>query len=48
VRIRKRSTLAATSDETHRKIRALLSDHEKELEKAMVQSEHRGQKKDEE
>ena len=34
-----------TSDETHRKIRALLTDHEKELEKAMVQSEHRGQKK---
>jgi hypothetical protein len=31
----------ATSGETHRKIRALLTDHQKELENAMVQSEHR-------
>jgi hypothetical protein len=38
----------AISDETHRKIHALLTDHQKELEKAMVQSEHRGQKTDEE
>jgi hypothetical protein len=34
----------AISDETHRKIHALLTDHQKELERAMVQSEHRGQK----
>jgi predicted HTH transcriptional regulator len=32
------------SDKTHREIHALLTDHQKELEKAMVQSEHRGQK----
>jgi periplasmic protein CpxP/Spy len=32
----------ATSDETHRKIHALLSDHQKELEKAMQQREHSG------
>jgi len=32
----------AISDETHRKIHALLSDHQKELEKAMQQREHNG------
>ena len=32
----------ATSNETHRKIHALLSDHQKELEKAMRQREHNG------
>ncbi len=30
----------AISDETHRKIHALLTDHQKELEKAMVQRGH--------
>ena len=30
----------AISDETHRKIHALLTDHQKELEKAMQQREH--------
>ena len=30
----------AISDETHRKIHALLADHQKELEKAMQQREH--------
>jgi predicted HTH transcriptional regulator len=30
----------AISDETHREIHALLTDHQKELEKAMVQREH--------
>jgi hypothetical protein len=30
------------SDETHRKIHALLTDHQKELEKAMQQREHSG------
>jgi periplasmic protein CpxP/Spy len=30
----------AISDETHHKIHALLTDHQKELEKAMVQREH--------
>lgn len=33
----------AISDETHREIHALLTNHQKDLEKAMVQSEHRGQ-----
>jgi hypothetical protein len=33
----------AISDETHRQIHALLSDHQKELEKAMVQREHDGE-----
>jgi hypothetical protein len=32
----------AISDETHRQIHALLSDHQKELEKAMQQREHNG------
>jgi periplasmic protein CpxP/Spy len=32
----------AISDETHGKIHALLTDHQKELEKAMVQREHNG------
>ena len=32
----------ATSDETHRQIHALLTDHQKELEKAMQQREHNG------
>jgi hypothetical protein len=32
----------AISDETHREIHALLSDHQKELEKAMQQRGHRG------
>jgi periplasmic protein CpxP/Spy len=31
------------SDETHRQIHALLTDHQKELEKAMQQREHNGQ-----
>jgi hypothetical protein len=31
------------SDETHRKIHALLADHQKELEKAMQQREHNGE-----
>jgi ribosome recycling factor len=31
------------SDETHHKIHALLTDHQKELEKAMQQREHRGE-----
>jgi periplasmic protein CpxP/Spy len=31
------------SDETHHKIHALLTDHQKELEKAMQQREHDGQ-----
>jgi ribosome recycling factor len=33
----------AISDETHRKIHALLTDHQKELEKAMVEREHHGE-----
>jgi hypothetical protein len=33
----------AVSDETHSKIHALLSDRQKELEKAMQQREHKGQ-----
>ncbi|MGC1360460.1 MAG: hypothetical protein WA419_05140 [Silvibacterium sp.] len=33
----------AISDETHRKIHALLTDHQRELEKAMQQREHNGQ-----
>jgi hypothetical protein len=33
----------AISDETHRKIHTLLTDHQKELEKAMVQREHNGE-----
>jgi periplasmic protein CpxP/Spy len=33
----------AISDETHREIHALLTAHQKELEKAIVQSENRGQ-----
>jgi periplasmic protein CpxP/Spy len=33
----------AISDETHREIHALLTDHQKELEKAMQQREHDGQ-----
>ena len=32
----------AISDETHRKIDALLTDHQKEFEKAMQQREHNG------
>src|ERR1700722_17501890 len=32
----------AISDETHGKIHALLTDHQKELEKEMVQREHNG------
>jgi hypothetical protein len=32
----------AISDQTHGKIHALLTDHQKELEKAMVQREHNG------
>ena len=32
----------AISDETHRKVHALLTDHQKELEKAMQQREHNG------
>ena len=32
----------AISDETHRKIHVLLTDHQKELEKAMQQREHNG------
>ena len=32
----------AISDETHHKIHALLTDHQKELEKAMQQREHHG------
>jgi hypothetical protein len=32
----------AISDETHRKIHALLTDHQKELEKAMQQRQHNG------
>jgi hypothetical protein len=32
----------AISDETHRKIHALLTDHQKELEKAMQKREHDG------
>ena len=34
----------AISDETHRQIHALLTDHQKELEKAMVQRGHSGGK----
>jgi predicted HTH transcriptional regulator len=33
----------AISAETHREIHALLTDHQKELEKAMVQREHNGE-----
>jgi periplasmic protein CpxP/Spy len=33
----------AISDETHGKIHALLTDHQKELEKTMQQREHRGE-----
>jgi DNA anti-recombination protein RmuC len=33
----------AISDETHHSIHALLTDHQKELEKAMVQREHNGE-----
>jgi ribosome recycling factor len=33
----------AISDETHYKIHALLTDHQKELEKAMQQREHNGE-----
>jgi hypothetical protein len=33
----------AISDETHRKIHSLLTDHQKELEKAMQQREHDGE-----
>jgi hypothetical protein len=33
----------AISDETHRKIHALLTDHQKELEKAMQLREHNGE-----
>jgi Spy/CpxP family protein refolding chaperone len=33
----------AISDETHHKIHALLTDHQKELEKAMQQREHKGE-----
>lgn len=34
----------AISDETHRKIHSLLTDHQKELEKAMQMHEHSGEK----
>ena len=33
----------AISDETHRQIHALLTDHQKDLEKAMQQREHNGE-----
>jgi protein CpxP len=33
----------AISDDTHHEIHALLTDHQKELEKAMQQREHRGE-----
>ena len=33
----------AISDETHRQIHALLTDHQKELEKSMQQREHNGE-----
>jgi predicted HTH transcriptional regulator len=33
----------AISDETHRQIHALLTDHQKELEKAMQHREHHGE-----
>jgi hypothetical protein len=33
----------AISDATHREIHALLSDHQRQLEKAMQQSEHKGE-----
>jgi Spy/CpxP family protein refolding chaperone len=33
----------AISDETHHQIHALLTDHQKELEKAMQQREHKGE-----
>jgi hypothetical protein len=33
----------AISDDTHHKIHALLTDHQKELEKAMLEREHNGQ-----
>jgi hypothetical protein len=33
----------AISDETHRQIHALLTDHQKELEKAMQEREHNGE-----
>ena len=33
----------AISDETHRQIHALLTDHQKDLEKAMQQGEHNGE-----
>ena len=33
----------AISDETHREIHGLLSDHQKQLEKAMQQREHKGE-----
>jgi uncharacterized protein (DUF342 family) len=36
------SQIHAISDETHRKIHGLLTDHQKELEKAMQQREHNG------
>src|SRR3984885_8266386 len=35
----------AISDETHREIHTLLTDHQKELEKAMQEREHNGQEK---
>jgi hypothetical protein len=35
----------AISDETHREIHAFLTDHQKELEKAMQQREHTGEEK---
>jgi hypothetical protein len=34
----------AISDETHRQIHALLTDHQKELEKAMQRREHNGRR----
>jgi hypothetical protein len=33
----------AISDQTHREVHALLTDHQKELEKTMVQREHSGE-----
>jgi ribosome recycling factor len=37
------SQIHAISDETHHQIHALLTDHQKELEKAMQQREHKGE-----
>jgi periplasmic protein CpxP/Spy len=37
------SQIHAISDETHREIHALLTDHQKDLETAMLQREHNGE-----